>query len=129
MKIYLSGGLHSGWQDKFNGLDVIDPRKHGLKNPVEIKQWVMGSIRKADAIVCYFESTNPAGFNIAFDIGFATAIQKQIFVVDEMQNKYFAIPKASTLQFNNIEELIKWLNSYQQQSESENTNSEKPKNS
>ena len=104
--IYLSGGLHSGWQQKFNHLPVIDPRKHGLTNPVDIQEWMVKKIKQASIVVCYLEKQNPGGYSMAFEIGVAVSLGKLIYIVDEKQEKYFTIAKSSALEFNSLDELI-----------------------
>ena len=109
--IYLSGGLHSGWQEKFNHLPVIDPRKHRLTDVIDIQKWMIDRIKEASIVVCYLDKQNPGGYSMAFEIGVASALNKPVYIVDKKQEKYFAITKASTREFDTIEELIEAIES------------------
>ena len=69
MKVYLSGGMRSGWQDKViaecPGLEFIDPRDHGLHSSMEY----MLSVRRCDILFAYLEKDNPSGLGLALEVG------------------------------------------------------------
>lgn len=85
--VYLAGGFKSGWQDvivkQVPELLYIDPRSHGLKSKYDYTIWDTRAIRQSDIVFAYFESTNPGGYNLAFEVGFAHALQKTIILVDQ----------------------------------------------
>ena len=85
--VYLAGGTRTNWQDAvladLPGWRVIDPRTHGLKGERDYSLWDLEGIRKSDWVLAYFESTNPGGYNLALEIGFAKAHGKHIILVDE----------------------------------------------
>lgn len=109
--IYLSGGLHSNWQDKFQGLPVIDPRNHRLTDPTLIQDWMVANISTCDMVVAYLEEDNPGGYNMAFEIGVATTLDIPVFIVDEKKDRYFQIVKADANEFENIDELLDYVQS------------------
>jgi len=86
-KVYLAGGLHSGWQDHIMGtvprFIFYDPRTHQLQKPREYTLWDLEAIRKSDIVLAYFEITNPAGYALALELGFAKALGKRIILIDE----------------------------------------------
>ena len=91
MKVYLSGSMKSNWQDRVRetspGNTYLDPRSHGLTDEKMYTTWDLAAIREADIIFGYLEADNPAGHNLAFELGFAHALGKPIIFVNE--NKRF----------------------------------------
>jgi hypothetical protein len=87
LTIYLAGGFHSGWQDvikkNVQRLVYLDPREHRLRDEAQYTLWDMEAIRRSDLVFAYLESTNPAGYSLAFEIGYARALDKRIILVDE----------------------------------------------
>jgi nucleoside 2-deoxyribosyltransferase len=87
LKIYLAGGFQSGWQDRIMkalpSFDYFDPRSHGLATKAEYTAWDLEAIRRSDYVFAYFESTNPGGYALALEVGFAKALGKFVIFVDE----------------------------------------------
>jgi nucleoside 2-deoxyribosyltransferase len=87
LTVYLAGGFHSGWQDvvkkRIQRFAFLDPREHGLRDPTQYTLWDLEAIRRSDLVFAYLESTNPAGYSLAFEVGFAKALGKRIILVDE----------------------------------------------
>jgi len=87
LKIYLAGGFHSGWQDlvmkALPSFEYFDPRSHGLVTKAEYTAWDLEAIRRSDYVFAYFEPTNPGGYALALEVGFAKALGKFVIVVDE----------------------------------------------
>jgi nucleoside 2-deoxyribosyltransferase len=86
-KVYLAGGMRSGWQETVMaacpGVEWLDPRTHGLRDPKEYTAWDLQAVRDADVVFAYLEKSNPYGFNLAFEVGYAHALGKPIIFVDE----------------------------------------------
>ena len=84
--VYLSGGHRSGWQQKIitdiQGFCFKDPSSHGLTDPKLYTAWDLEAIRESDIIFAYFESSNPSGYGLNFEIGYAAALGKQIIFID-----------------------------------------------
>ena len=99
MKVYLSGGMRSGWQDRVKkncpDIDFIDPRAHGLGDPDQYTLWDLLGVSVCDILFAYMEDDNPSGFGLTFEVGYAKALGKRIVLVDEQMHKYMAIVRAS----------------------------------
>jgi len=101
MKVYLAGGLRSGWQDKLkkrlalDGITWIDPRNHKLLDEEQFTPADLAGIKAADVLFAYLEKDNPAGYDLAFEIGYAHALGKTVVLVFEDERKYFRMPVAA----------------------------------
>lgn len=92
-RVYLAGGMHSGWQDfvlrEVGAIAVfLDPRSHGLKEPHAYVRRDLALVRKADIVFACLERSNPSGFGLAVEIGFAHALGKKVILVDEIRDRY-----------------------------------------
>lgn len=91
--IYLAGGMRTGWQkhvivqlgEKFS---YFDPCSHGLKCPKDYVKYDFELIGKSDIVFAYFEKTNPSGFGLAAEIGYAKGLGKRILLVNQKCDKY-----------------------------------------
>ena len=120
--IYLSGGHRSGWQDfivrSAGRFEFIDPSKNGLSDSKAYTSWDLYSIDKCDIVFAYFESTNPSGYGLALEVGYAAAKVKHVIFVDEKSesdqnlSKYIKIIReASDAVFESIDEGVNYLKS------------------
>ena len=79
MKIYLSGGMHSGWQktvkDRLH-MTIYDPRDHQFSHPQSYTAWDRLAIQKCDLVLAYMENDNPSGIGMALEVGYARALNK-----------------------------------------------------
>lgn len=77
--IYLAGGFHSGWQstiaDALPQAKLIDPRIHRLSDPSQYTTWDLTGIRSCNILFAYLEKTNPGGFALALEVGYAKALE------------------------------------------------------
>ena len=123
MKVYLSGGMESGWQalvkDRCDEIEYLDPSRHGLSNPREYTIWDLEHIKQCDIVFAYMESTNPSGIGLTLEIGYAKALNKTIILVDEKScvdsefEKRFRIVRCSAdIVFNTLEDGIEFLKSF-----------------
>lgn len=83
-KVYLSGGLRSGWQDKVKdveGYEFFDPREKDSGS-----EWNLTKISECDIFLANIEKTNPSGIGAAFELGYAKGVGKQIILVVEDGN-------------------------------------------
>lgn len=109
LTIFLSGGMHGGWQDRFienyPTINFLDPRSHGLTNPVEYTEWDLNAIERCDAVIAYMESSNPSGVGTALEIGYAVGRGKVVYFICEKEDRYFDIALvAATYSFLKLEE-------------------------
>jgi hypothetical protein len=84
--VYLAGGSRSNWQDNvisaLVGWNIIDPRTHHLSEERAYTAWDLDGIRRCDWLLANFEATNPGGYNLALEIGYAKALGKRIVLID-----------------------------------------------
>jgi len=95
MRVYLSGGMRSGWQDKVkaavSGIEWIDPREHGLELPALYAVWDLTGVRLADVVFAYIEDDNPSGIGLALELGYAKGLGKITILVGGHDDKRMAI--------------------------------------
>lgn len=99
LRVYLAGGMHSDWQDTFKkfypSIDFVDPRAHELTNEDEYTLVDRLAIKQCDLMIAYFEKHNPSGLGLAFEIGYAIGLGIPIIFIDEKQDKYAGMLRAS----------------------------------
>jgi hypothetical protein len=85
--VYLAGGFASGWQDivkaRCPAAIYRDPRTHGLADPRDYTVWDLAAVREADILFAVLEATNPGGYALALEVGYAKGLGKYIVLVDE----------------------------------------------
>jgi nucleoside 2-deoxyribosyltransferase len=113
MKIYLSGGLRSGWQDlmpEINGVEYFDPRKESdqVKAIGFVKDDIAG-VKESDLVFCYMEKNNPSGLGAAWECAVAAENEIPIIVVWEKSyiDPFFAC--YSQFLYSSFEEGVKRL--------------------
>ena len=124
INVYLAGGFKSGWQDnvKLNvpKLRYLDPRSHGLTRSAEYTAWDLTAVRRCDCVFAYLEASNPAGYALALEIGFARALGKFVILVDdksrtsdEMARHLEMLGSSADIVFPSLEEGRAFLEKYQ----------------
>ncbi|MDQ0142880.1 nucleoside 2-deoxyribosyltransferase domain-containing protein [Cupriavidus necator] len=118
-KIYLAGGFRSNWQAEValrlaNSYELLDPSAHGIQDPVEYTRWDLDAIRRADFVLANMEASNPGGYSLALEVGFAKALGRRIFMVDQIEDpsvrRYFEmVRQCSELVFSTLGEAIDHL--------------------
>ena len=88
MKIYLAGGLHSGWQDRVkreaSQHEYFDPKVDAdQRYPFKFTQQDLDGVQWCDIVFAYFERTNPSGLGLSKEIGWGAAFGKTVIFVDE----------------------------------------------
>lgn len=116
--VYLAGGFRSGWQrqvhERLNRQTVLDPSLHGLGPPEDYTSWDLEAIRSSDCVLAYMEASNPAGYSLAMEVGFAYALGKHIVLVEEHptseRHRYFAmIRHVAHAKFANLEDAVAYV--------------------
>ncbi|MDO2437487.1 nucleoside 2-deoxyribosyltransferase [Aeromonas veronii] len=114
-KIYLAGGFRSGWQEtaksKLDGFELLDPGAHCIKDPLEYTHWDLAAIRDSNIVLANMEASNPGGYALALEVGFAKALGKSIYLVDQIEDPsishYFEmVRQCSDRVFKTLEEAI-----------------------
>lgn len=90
-KIYLAGGFKSQWQalaaaQLAGSFEVLDPSAHNIQDPVEYTQWDLDAVRQSDIVLANMEASNPGGYSLALEVGFAKALGKKILMVDQIED-------------------------------------------
>jgi len=120
-KIYLAGGFRSNWQAEVavrlaGSFELLDPSAHNIQDPAEYTRWDLEAIRQSDILLANMEPTNPGGYSLALEVGFAAALGKPIFLVDQVDDpsvkRYFEIVReCSERVFATLNEAIDHLSS------------------
>jgi hypothetical protein len=116
--VYLAGGFRSGWQatvsSKLTGFCLLDPSSHALLDPTEYTLWDLDAIRRSDIVLANMEATNPGGYSLALEVGFARALRKEIILVDQIADttvsRYFEmVRQCCNRVFASLDEAIEHL--------------------
>jgi nucleoside 2-deoxyribosyltransferase len=118
-KIYLAGGFRSKWQAKATArlagtFELLDPSTHKIQDPVEYTQWDLEAVRQSDIILANMEASNPGGYSLALEVGFAKALGKKILMVDQIEeptvSRYFEmVRQCSERVFPTLDEALDYL--------------------
>ncbi|HEY0668749.1 MAG TPA: nucleoside 2-deoxyribosyltransferase domain-containing protein [Sphingobacteriaceae bacterium] len=123
-KIYLAGGFVGGWQEKVkdtlgDNFVFFDPQKHSLSDVEKYTNWDLYHVDRCDILLGYMSGTNPSGYGLALEIGFAKAKNKLIILVDERSNiddafkRYFSIcSETANICFPNLNDAIDYLSTF-----------------
>ena len=113
--IYLAGGFRSGWQVAVKAalpqFEFIDPSLHNIQDPKSYTDWDLAAIRRCDILFGNMEASNPGGYSLALEVGFAKALGKFIVLVDQIGNpsvaKYFEmVRQSSDMVFRDVDSAI-----------------------
>lgn len=116
--IYLAGGFKSGWQAstmrQLPCYAFFDPSQHNIQDAAAYTKWDLDAIRASDIILGYMESSNPGGYSLALEIGFAHALSKTVLLVDEIKapsvSRYFEmVRQCSSHVFTTLDQAIEYL--------------------
>ncbi|HET8859537.1 nucleoside 2-deoxyribosyltransferase domain-containing protein [Marivirga sp.] len=122
-KVYLAGGMNSNWQKKIidelsDQFIFFNPSEHKLDDVKEYKVWDLYYVKNCDILFGYMEKSNPSGYGLALEIGYAKALNKLIILVDERSHSdatfhknFKFIQLTSDIYFNKIEDGITMLSS------------------
>lgn len=92
MIIYLAGGMKDGWQEKVSplliGHELLDPRSWSDPDPAVYTARDLEGIHRADCLLVHMSSSNPSGFGLSVELGYAYALKKPIIFVDEIRTDW-----------------------------------------
>ena len=124
-KVYLAGGLRSNWQtqvinacgDKFV---FYNPSEHNLEmNSVQYTAWDIFHVKQSDIVFAYMEVSNPSGYGLALEVGYAKALNKTVILINERSStdqqfdRYFKIiENMSDVVFDNFQDGLAHLLRY-----------------
>ncbi len=91
MKVYLSGGMKSGWQDSMpniEGVNYFDPRFDSPQydSAIDFVKEDIDAVKDSDLIFCYIEETNPSGLGAAWEC--AVAKENNIPIITVWEKDY-----------------------------------------
>ena len=123
IKVFLSGGMNdSNWQQEVinsvgkEGYIYFNPREHFLSKSKEYTMWDLFYVKKCDVVFAYMQKDNPSGFGLTLEIGYATALGKQIILVDEKSSfdekfdeKFKIVRESSSIVFDSFSDGINFL--------------------
>ena len=128
LKVYLAGGMKSGWQDKvrrkiyaansekFDRFEFFNPSTHGLTDSKEYTTWDLFHVQHCDIVFAYMEEANLSGYGLALEIGFAKALGKTIILVEEKSKtdesfarKFAIVRESATVVFEELDKGIDFL--------------------
>lgn len=91
-KVYLAGGMKSGWQDRViplcPGVTFLDPRSWESPDPLVYTNRDLVAVRDADLVLAQMGGDNPSGFGMSVEVGFAYGLGKHIVFLDETGNDW-----------------------------------------
>jgi len=118
-KIYLAGGFKSKWQAAVaarlaGSYELLDPSAHNIQDPAEYTRWDLEAVRQSDIVLANMEASNPGGYSLALEVGFANALGKRVFMVDQVKDptvrRYFEmVRQCSELVFPTLGEALDHL--------------------
>jgi hypothetical protein len=99
-------------------LQYHDPRSHGLSDPKAYTAWDLEAIRSSNIVFAYLEASNPSGYGLSLEVGYAAALGRHVILVDERSRtdqalgRYFEIVRhTADVVFDELEEGIEYLRS------------------
>lgn len=123
-KIYLAGGIRSGWQEKIiSNVDAIfyNPRDKEIDKILSLEEfgtWDLHHIRMCDIVFGYMEKSNPSGIGMSVELGYAKALGKTVILCLEKDNEHIKdryldfMKKVSDVVYENIDDALEYLKSY-----------------
>ena len=86
--IYLAGGLHSDWRTQVilgcsPGLKFFDPMALIGLSEEEYTAMDIHALTMSDLVFVYMDAANPSGYGLSIELGYAAALGKPIWFVDE----------------------------------------------
>lgn len=121
-KVYLAGGMHSDWRERVRALknvEFIDPKEKEMKRKFELQEygtWDLNYIKSCDICFVCMEKSNPSGFGLAVEAGYAKGKDKTVILVLEQgheKDRYLQfLRKVADATYDNLEEAIDFLGSF-----------------
>jgi nucleoside 2-deoxyribosyltransferase len=121
-RVYLAGGFSSDWREKVKSLylgfnfEFFDPKLKPDKHWSEYGTWDVHFIKQCDILFAYMEKTNPSGYGLAAEIGYAKALNKTVIFVLEPgheKDRYFQFLKQFTdVVYETLDEGIEYLKTF-----------------
>lgn len=120
-KVYLAGGFTSDWRESIkshfiNDIEIFDPKLKPDKHWSEYGTWDVHYIKQCDILFAYMEKTNPSGYGLSAEIGYAKALNKTVILVIEPgheKDRYFQFLKQfADVVYETLDEGIEYLKTF-----------------
>lgn len=106
-RVYLAGGFRSGWQNQVKAdlaglVEFVDPSKHGINTTKNYTAWDLAAVDSCDLVFAFLEQSNPGGYALALEIGYAKGQGKTVIYVEEPgivagdRNKYLGMIQSAS---------------------------------
>ena len=105
-RVYLAGGMHNNWRKiitsnlKNTYYNFIDPMDNKMKNADQYTYWDLKSIEQCDIVVGFMEISNPSGYGLNLELGYAKALGKTIILIvpedftrNDSRSRYFGMAR------------------------------------
>jgi hypothetical protein len=118
MNIYLAGGMQGGWSDQLRNfpwlydINWLDPRDwaEDCPTPRDYTARDLAEIRSADLVVAHMDSSNPSGYGMSFEVGYAVALGKPVVYWDGMdgdwRDKYFGMIRSTAIPVASLNQVV-----------------------
>jgi len=114
--------MRSNWRERIRSLDNVefyDPKLKEVKREFELQEygtWDLNYIKQCDICFVYMEKSNPSGFGLAVEAGYAKGKDKTVILVLEPghdKDRYLQfLKKVSDATYDNLEEGIDFLSTF-----------------
>lgn len=121
-KVYLAGGMNSDWREKCKSIylgynvEFFDPKLKPDKHYSEYGTWDIHYIKQCDILFAYMEKTNPSGYGMVAEMGYAKALNKTVIFVLEPgheKDRYFQFLKQfADVVYESLDEGIEYLKTF-----------------
>jgi len=123
-KVYLAGGIRSGWQDRVMreaDAEYYNPREKEITKTLTLEEygtWDLHHIKQCDLVFAYMEKDNPSGIGMSVEMGYAKGLGKTIILCLEQENQFIKpgylsfMEKVADVVYTDLESAIKYLRIY-----------------
>ena len=107
MKVYLAGGMHGKLSEAIrlacsdhDWIEWLDPAswQDQFPEPAQYTKRDLAAITEADVVVAFMDPSNPSGYGMLLEVGYAHALGKPICFVDllgsDWRSKYFGMVRS-----------------------------------
>jgi nucleoside 2-deoxyribosyltransferase len=95
---------------------ILDPSTHGIARREDYTRWDLDAVRKCQVVLAFMEDSNPGGYNLALEVGYAHALEKPIFFVNDLKpdrSRHFDMIRAvASRHFGTLEDALNALSEY-----------------
>ena len=94
--------------DALKDHEILDPNSHKLTDEKSYTEWDLNAIRECNCVVAFMDSSNPSGYGMSLEIGYAHGLGKTVIYLDALGNdwrqKYFGMVRSVSRTVQSIAE-------------------------